>query len=680
MRWKTPLFATIAVVGFFTLVELGLWAFGVDTLLAEMDPFHGFSERVRVFEPDRSDGLYRTRRAAVLHSFNPQWFRMEKPTDGFRVFVLGGSSAYGFPWGAGASFSAHLETSLRDAFPGRTVEVVNAAAMSYGSHRIRVLVREMLEYQPDALVIYEGHNEFVERRFYRDVLERPEALDRTALLLYRSRLFSVMSRAYRKLAANGSSREAQETRGGAELLGLDVSREHSVDVSAEEKAEAHLRFEENLRDILKRARAAGVPVYLCTVPSNIRGWRPYQSLFPAALTPEARRLALEDLEAAKELLASGDAARAAERLERARSSAPGHAEIEFVLGTAYDRLGRFEDALEAYERARDDDASPTRADREMNERIRRAAEMPGVVLVDAEREFRAIAEDGIVGFDLIQDYVHPNRRGHAQIARLLWKAIVESGALGSPRSSSDEAFWAAVEPDLRERPAEEEAKSPALVYNLAVILENQGEIERAMETYRESRTLGSSHVVEASASVGRLLLLRDRPEEAAAEFGMALAADPDHVKSLLGFGECARRLGKLEEAESAVSRATRVDPGSAYAWNRLGVIRSERGRFSESEEAFQRAVSLEPRNAGYRTDLGFVLLFQAKIDAAEAAFRESLRFDAADRRAWNGLAAVLVEQGKLAEGKRIFEESLRIDPSDRRAIGGLEIVERRAKH
>ena len=90
-----------------------------------------------------------------------QWAAL-KPERGFRVFILGGSSAYGFPWGAEQSFSRPLEDALVDALPDRDVEVINAAAMSYGSHRLRVLVRELLHYEPDLFVLYSGHNEFVD--------------------------------------------------------------------------------------------------------------------------------------------------------------------------------------------------------------------------------------------------------------------------------------------------------------------------------------------------------------------------------------------------------------------------------------------------------------------------------------------------------------------------------------
>ena len=53
MRWKRSFFALVTVLFFFLIVEAGLWLAGVPTLMAERDPFQGFSDRVRVFELDR---------------------------------------------------------------------------------------------------------------------------------------------------------------------------------------------------------------------------------------------------------------------------------------------------------------------------------------------------------------------------------------------------------------------------------------------------------------------------------------------------------------------------------------------------------------------------------------------------------------------------------------------------
>lgn len=690
MKWKYAFFAFIIVLFFFGIIELILWASGVSTLLSERDPFQGFSEQVRVFQIDKGHGIYKTPHRAVLHSFNYQEFKLDKPENCFRIFVIGGSSAYGFPWGAQVSFTRFLGDALQASWPGKVIEVINASGMSYGSHRLRIMVHEVLNYEPDALIIYGGHNEFVERRFYRDLLKRPPELDRLRLLLYRWRLYSFMTRIYekiaRKLQSSGQLEDANEKTIG-ELLGIDVSREHSVDVNEAEKAEVQSLFEENFRAILDLTTQAGVPVVLCTVPSNLSGWKPNQSLFAPEVSFEDRRIVKDLIVSARAALEDGDAALAAESLEKARSLAHDYAEVHFLLGKCYEAQDRWYKAHEAYVHARDKDAKPTRAESAINNIIHNLAKERGVLLVDIERRFEELTPNGLISFHLIQDYVHPNLKGHKFIALVLWKAFLEKGLIGEVRRANEDLFCGTVGTESNseimaqaEAPSTEtEAKTPALIYNLAVVLENQGLIDEAMKKYLECRNLDPNHFVEATCNLGRLLHQKERFTEAVSEYRKALEVDSNHMKSLMGLAEALRRLGRIDQAGEVFIRATQSDPGYAPAWNRLGITLSEQNRLSEAEAAFRRAVKLDPKNAGFVTDLGLVLLFQNKIPESEAAFRKSIELRPDQRRSWNGLAAVLTEKGALHEAERIFFESLRIDPEDNSARAGLMVIEKLRK-
>jgi tetratricopeptide (TPR) repeat protein len=702
MKWKLPIFSLIIVLLFFIILELVLWLAGVPTLLSERDPFQGFSEQVRVFQKDKERGIYKVPSRAILHSFNYQEFKINKLENGFRLFVLGGSSAYGFPWGADAAFPRYLGEALQVSYPEKEIEAINASAMSYGSHRLRILISEILDYEPDLVIVYSGHNEFVERRFYRDLFQRPAELDRVRLLLYRWRLYSFMTRLYLKIAEKGrSQQEGEEVQGKTvgELLGLDVVREHSVDVTEREKDEAHRHFEENFRILLDQAQMEGVPVILCTVPSNISGWKPNQSLFAPDMTFESRRIVEALLAGAKDSLDKGDDSAvgdSVEKLERAKSLAPSYAEIHFLLGKAYEKLGQYDKARESYILARDTDAKPTRAESAVNDSIRRLASEKNIHLVDLEKRFEEITSNGLIGFNLIQDYVHPNEEGHRRIALELWKTLQEKGYLGDVQKADESAFWIAMGAEGAPRmvaqadapSAEAAVKTPALIYNLAVILENQGHIEQAMGKYRECRDLGPSHQVEASASLGRLLHGMGNFVEAAEEYHRALEADSGHMKSLMGYAEALRGLGRPHQAREVYLRATQVDSKHAPAWNRLGVVFSEQFEFQEAEDSFRRAVELDPNNGRYLADLGFILLFhkgtdeaefRIKIEEAETAFRKSIDLLPDHRRTWNGLAAVLTERGNFYEAQSIFQESLRIDPNDASARSGLQIIKTRQK-
>jgi tetratricopeptide (TPR) repeat protein len=685
MSWKRPFFALIALLLFFVVLEGLLWAFGVDTLLSERDPFLGFSDAVRLFEEVPEREVYRMPPRAVAHSFNYQEFPTHKPENGFRLFTLGGSSAYGFPWDARTAFTAVLGRALQAAMPERTVEAINVAAMSYGSHRLRILAHELLDYEPDLLVIYTGHNEFVERRFYRDRIDRIPRLDRFRGLLYRWRLYSVLMRVKDSGAPVGSETQDPDLPAGPSgaLLGLDVVREYSVDVAENEQREVRQHFEENLRSIVELATARGVSVVLCTVPSNLSGWRPNQSLFGNDTGTEARTRVLDLLEAARQNIEAGEVGRAVEQLEEARALAPGYAEIHFELGRAYAASDRADDAWDAFVLARDLDAQPARAVTALNDVVRGLGQRGDVLLVDVEDAFRDASPDGLLGFNLFEDYVHPKPEAHRLIALELWTLLLEEGLLGPPRRASAEEFWeqvgeagAPVIGNAEGPAAATEAKTPAQLFNLGVVLEHQGLVDQAIEKYRACLELNPAYHV-ARANMARLLRDQGRLQEAAVEYERALETEPRHVKSMIGLGETLRRMDRFDEALLVLERATQVDPGSVTAWKSLGLTLLNLQRYADAELPYRKATELAPRDADAWVDLGFALFFQNRIDDAEAAFRAALDARPVHLRGRNGLAAVFTERGQFDEAERLFRETLLADPTDDFARGGLAEVEKR---
>jgi Flp pilus assembly protein TadD len=663
------LLVAAAILG---LAETALWAFGVRTLLSERDPYEGFSSRMRAFERDDERGVYRTVPRAVLHSFNYQEFLEKKPANGFRFFTMGGSSAYGFPWGASVAFTHVLGKALEGTFPQRRIEAINAAAMSYGSARLRILAGELLDYAPDALIVFEGHNEFIERRM-RQQLERVPQLRPLQSVLFRSRVYSAMSRLYGKLRSGPRPEDkGAGAKSAGELLGLDVIRDTGVAVDDRDRAEARRAFTENLRAIAETARAKGTLLVLCTVPCNLSGWAPDQSVFPAGMGLDARRDVLRRLAEARRLLQGGNAPAAAAVLEGARSAAPGYAEVHFLLGKAYEALGKWDEARASYALARDRDAMPSRVLSSFNDTIREVGRERGVLLVDVERSFEEASPHGLVGFNLIEDYVHPTPEGHRRVALELYRALVEGGLLGEKRATDPSAFERAAGP-----PASVDAKSPALLFNLGVVMENKGLVDAAAENYRACIALDPRHP-RAHYNLGRLLHRQGRFAEAEAEHRLAADLDPGFVMSWVGLGEALRARGRNEEACRALERATQVDPGSVYAWNGLGAALASSRRYGEAEAAFRKAIELEPGRPDARANLGFALLSQGRLADAEAAFRAALQSRPDHLASRNGLAAALVERGDLDGAERLFRETLAVAPNDPYALAGLrEIAGRR---
>jgi len=662
----------VAIGGVLVLVELGLVAVGVAPLTARADPFHGFSERLRVFEIDEGDGVRRTRVRAAMHSFNQQEFPLEKSSDELRIFVLGGSSAYGFPWGAGRAFSSVLERALQASLPERDVHVINAAAMSYGSHRLRILAHELLEYSPDLLLLYTGHNEFVEREFYDRLTDAEPLPEGLRLWLHHWRLYSALARLLSPTPEKNDT--AADGTTAAKLIGFDADRHYSTDVAAADRETVRARFEDNLRAIVAAAQDAGVAVVLCTVPSNEKGWRPNQTGWPGTLSGVGRAAATRAIERAAEANGADDpeaALRAVAEVETYSTSAAG---AWFEKGRALLALGRIDEAAAAFIAARDFDGQPGRAIGSLNDTIRTVARETGAVLVDTEATFRSLAADGIPGFDLFEDYVHPKPGAHVLIAREVWRT--QTG------SDDEGVFLAALglaadfDYTSNDDNAAPSAETSPLLFNLAVVLENQGRYEDAMERYRRCLELNPGYYV-ARANLARLLRLTGNPQEAAAKYAMVLQVAPDHLNSAIGLGESFRELGMLDQAEAAFRRATEIDASAPGAWNGLGAVYSISGEHREAERAFRRTVELDPENLPVRANLGMAIFFQGRLDEAQSVFEASLAVRPDDPGAMNGMGAIAVERDDLDAAEDWFSRVLAQDPESALARNGLVEVRRR---
>ncbi len=64
------------------------------------------------------------------------------------------------PYSTETAFAEWLRLDLEVASGGRTIEAINCGGLSYASYRVRAILDEVLNYQPDLIVIYCGQMNF----------------------------------------------------------------------------------------------------------------------------------------------------------------------------------------------------------------------------------------------------------------------------------------------------------------------------------------------------------------------------------------------------------------------------------------------------------------------------------------------------------------------------------------
>jgi lysophospholipase L1-like esterase len=455
------------------LLELGLRLLGVDPA-PPADPFAGFSSTIPVFEPaQRSDGtpVYRISAAraprmdAALAREGRHEFLAAPPAGTVRIFVIGESSAAGTPYPSRYAFSAWMQARLEAALPGIPIEVVNAGFPGYSSRRLLLVARAVAESDPDIVVLYLGHNEWAEDRYYRHLVDLDPRLFRLWERVSRTSLYALLARFLARPAPPPAAiREIEfdADRNALEMFAAVRDRVDGVDVpTAREWAYRDLLYERNLEEMGRLLVGAGArPVFL-TLAQNLADWPPGTSL---------HRDGWSDRDQARfdALVRSADARATAAEWEAALDGYRGalrldgeYADTHYRIAGCLRALGRYEEALHHYRLASDLDRVPHGAPSRFNETVRRVAERVGGLLVDVDGALVAAAQHGLPGDGLFVDFVHPNLRGHQLIASTVVAALREAG-LPAPAAAWRGAAYrdpapAALhqgDPSLRERELE----------------------------------------------------------------------------------------------------------------------------------------------------------------------------------------------------------------------------------
>jgi len=212
--------------------------------------------------------------------------------------------------------------------------------------------------------------------------------------------------------------------------------EHLVPVAPDgpEARARRARFERNLETLVREVTRAGVPLFLCTAPSNLAAWPPAWRRVPGALE-EGTVSRLRDL------LSGGSRREALQAVRREQATRPDDPMLLFLEGRALQRLGLGAEARERFLRARALDPIPRRAFDGFNQAVRAQAR-PGVRVVDVVARLEEREQAGLVGFDLICDNCHPTPLGNAIIGREIALAMRDEGLLLPPDADVPEvATW-----------------------------------------------------------------------------------------------------------------------------------------------------------------------------------------------------------------------------------------------
>ncbi len=677
-------------------IELGLRLFGVGYDTSYFIPAPG---RDALTGNPRFGWRFFPRRVARM----PQPFVLpkKKAPGTYRIFVLGSSAALGFP-DPSFSFSRILEAMLRDRFPKERFEVINTAMVAINSHAVLPIARECLEHEPDLLILYEGNNEVVGPYGAGTVFGGLSP----ALWIIRAKLLAKATRIGQTIEGmvEGSSAKRGEF---TEWKGMEFFLDHPVATDDPRLAKVYDYFGSNLRDIANAARAAGVPLLMCTVGVNLADCPPFGSRHRANLS-EADRARWDALvEEGKRLQSGGDAAGAIEKYKAAAKIDDQYAELPYRIGECMLSSKQIDDARRAFGAARDLDVLRFRTDSRSNDIITQAAKAdPNVTLIDvAQRLSDDSASHGhVTGNDLFHEHVHLNFAGNYLIARALFGEVVRRLPTGARDSSG-----ASLDPPSMDRCAEQLAYTDwdrRSIANAVVSLverppfTGQLDHEKRLESARKAAAKAASEASPAGvlrATERYRVALEQRPDDvsmrrkyatlliqggnrpaAEAELRRIVDAVPWDAPSKRDLAGLAAGSGRTREAldgYAALLESPWCDRQcqGLTLFNR-GVVEDRAGQIREALASYRAAAELSPNDPRILTNLGLVLSKTGDMDGAAAMHRRVISLAPADFRGHLNLALVAQRQGRIDEAEHEFREAARISPNEaivRLALGTL---------
>lgn len=628
----------------------------------------------------------------IAQEFDPFVFPTVKPSNTYRIFVLGASAAQGTPDPA-YSFGRILEVMLDQMHSERDFEVIVAAMPAINSHVVVDVAKDLAKYEPDLFVVYLGNNEVVGPYGPGTVfspLSPSRALLRAGIAVRATRTG--------QLLANVASRLGAKSRGPKVWRGLEMFLNEQVPADDRRLETVYGHFRRNLEDIRRAAIDSGAQVIFCTVGSNVKDCPPFASLHRAGLSESAAEEWDRAYDVAVRREREGDHVGAIAGYLAAGEIDDRFADLQFRLARCYWLTGEHEKALDRFLSARDLDALRFRPDRRINGIIRDvvSGEAPeGVHLVDADELFRVHSPSGVPGGELFHEHVHLNFHGNYLLARAIFEKAEQIHGAERPASTSGE-FPAPAESLCAERLA----YNAWARYNVAFKVLNYYlkkppftnqlyHDEWTARLERDVKSLETALTAEAQTQIAAEYddLARQMPSDIwlhlrLAEFLSVRMNDehgaveqcrqvqklmPHSYKPHLLLALSLGRLNRLSETVEHLQKAVELKPTCGQAYHLLGLAYHARGQTKKALASYDRATKLRPDDTEAYRRMAGILLAQGKLVEAERLVRDALSVAFDDPGLHHELGVILRERGRNEEADRAFRTASRLDPNLPRA-------------
>ncbi len=356
---------------------------------------------------------------ALAPTGNRELFKKEKDKNTCRIFVLGESTTIGYPYFHNGSFHRWLQYRLMRTFPDRQFEIVNLSLTAVNSFTVLGFAKELVDYEPDAVLIYSGQNEYYGALGVGSTnrISGNASIIQLMLRLRQLRVTQLLTSLYEKIT--GAFKAARGDSG--ETLMQRMVADQQIAFGSKLYYRGIDQFRSNMDATLHLFSEHHIPVFISNLVSNERGLRPFISIEPDSTRFPAFK---PDYEAGVKVFELKELPAADSLFKKADLDYTGHALCNYYLGQVSYALGDYATAEARFAKALDLDALRFRAPSPLNGIIAQlCTKYPDAHLVDTRTAFISHSENHLIGSDLILEHVHPNLTGYALMSDVFYAAL-----------------------------------------------------------------------------------------------------------------------------------------------------------------------------------------------------------------------------------------------------------------
>lgn len=597
-KWFYILLIVIPVL-FFVLLEAGLRIFNYGN---DSSVWIDISQDMQILNPEIGYRYFFTTKNLP---FSVESFvYKEKKENSFRVFVVGASSAAGYPYLSSASFSKFIRKKLEILYPEIVIEVSNFSMSAINSYTIRDLMPDLLKKDPDLILIYLGHNEYYGALGVGSLesLGSSRFVVNTTLWLNKFKTIELLRNIVKALSGMFSS--GIEITGGTMMAQL--AKDKLIEYNSEIYWDGINQFEGNLRDILAMCKNANVPVIASTVASNLKDQKPFVSVKDSEYPP---------------------------------------ADQIFFDAESKLQTGETDSAKGLFIYAKELDALRFRAPEEINNVIVRLCKEYNYPFIRSDSLLNEVSQHGIVGDDLMTDHLHPNVKGYQLIGNLFFNAMKKNGFLPTNEPS-----------DLDENTAD----------SLVTAYYNFTRLDSTVADFRIKILKNDWPYInpEKQLPINRLIRLNNQTDSLALNvIDGKISREQARLKVATNY----LKQNQFDDYATEMAALIDEFPFLYKYYNSAARELISAGKFSRAYYFLKRGFDKKP-DAFNSKWLGIIDLSQGFVDDAITYLETSLKFDNKDAQTYFNITGAYAQKKEFDKALVSINNCLQINPDFQRAI------------